>query len=200
MTRSALAVLFTLCFATANLAVAAPEPADPKKQTSFGLYVTALEAGELKLQHENEALFVDVRDPVEIMFTGFTHAVDINIPFKLVDRNQWNEKKGRYDIKTNSNFESDIDAALKARGLTKRAPIILMCRSGGTRGAPATKLLEGKGYTTVYVVTDGFEGTKIKDGDKKGWRLVNGWKNSGQSWGYKLVKEKMYLPSEPGTE
>jgi len=134
------------------------------------------------------------------MFSAFTNVVDINIPFKLVDRNQWNEKKGRYDINTNSNFESDIDAALKARGLTKRAPIILMCRSGGTRGAPATKLLEGKGYTTVYVVTDGFEGTKIKDGDKKGWRLVNGWKNSGQPWGYKLVKEKMYLPSQPGTE
>ena len=77
--------------------------------------------------------------------------------------------------------------------MTKDAPIILMCRSGGTRGAPSAQQLWGKGYTNVYVVTDGFEGDKIKDGEQKSWRVVNGWKNSGLPWSYKLNKEKMYL-------
>jgi hypothetical protein len=67
-----------------------------------------------------------------------------------------------------------------------------MCRSGGTRGAPDANLLFEKGFKKVYVVTDGFEGSSLKDGDKKGWRLKNGWKNSGLPWSYKLNKEKMY--------
>jgi len=68
-----------------------------------------------------------------------------------------------------------------------------MCRSGGTRGAPATKLLEGKGYKNVYVVTDGFEGGTVKKGEKKNWRIKNGWKNANLPWSYKLNKEKMYM-------
>jgi len=66
--------------------------------------------------------------------------------------------------------------------LDKSAPIILMCRSGGTRGAPGAKMLEGKGYENVYVVTDGFEGGKIKQGEMKIWRTKNGWKNAGLPW------------------
>ena len=68
-----------------------------------------------------------------------------------------------------------------------------MCRSGGERGAPSAKALEGKGYKQVYVVTDGFEGETIKEGPKKNWRLVNGWKNADLPWSYKLNKAKMYL-------
>ena len=43
----------------------------------------------------------------------------------------------------------------------------------------------------VYVVTDGFEGDTVKEGDKKNWRLVNGWKNSGLPWGYTLNKGEL---------
>ena len=53
-------------------------------------------------------------------------------------------------------------------------------------------MLDGKGYEKVYVVVDGFEGGTLKDGPKKGWRLKDGWKNSGLPWSYKLNKEKMY--------
>ncbi len=55
-------------------------------------------------------------------------------------------------------------------------------------------MLWGKGYTQVYVVTDGFEGGKIKSGERKNWRLKNGWKNAGLPWSYKLNMEKMYMP------
>jgi rhodanese-related sulfurtransferase len=67
-----------------------------------------------------------------------------------------------------------------------------MCRSGGTRGAPAANVLFDRGFKKVYVVTAGFEGGSLKEGDKKGWRLKNGWKNSGLPWSYKLNKDKMY--------
>ena len=172
---------------------AAEKPKDPKKQTQWGLYLNSKEAFSMKEKAGDKVLFIDVRDPIEIMFTGFTDVVDINIPFKLSNPKNWHKKKPVFEMVINQDFESLIEKALKDRGLDKSAPIIIMCRSGGTRGAPATKLLENKGYKNVYVVTDGFEGGKVKKGDKKGWRLKNGWKNSGLPWSYKLNKDKMYF-------
>lgn len=186
-------VLFVYSFVGA--AHSANAPTDPKKQTPWGLYLTSEETYEMKQRLGKQMLFVDVRDPIEIMFTGFTDVVDINIPFKLADRTEWNTKKPVFQMVENPNFEKDIEAALEARKLNKNVPVVIMCRSGGTRGAPATKRLEGKGYTNVYVVTDGFEGGTVKEGDKKNWRLKNGWKNAGLPWSYKLNKEKMYLTS-----
>jgi hypothetical protein len=69
-----------------------------------------------------------------------------------------------------------------------------MCRSGGERGAPSAKALEGKGYQSVYVVVDGFEGDTAKSGERKNWRTVNGWKNAGLPWSYALNPDKMFLP------
>jgi rhodanese-related sulfurtransferase len=175
---------------------AAPEPANPAKQTQWKLYVDATEAYEMKQKLGDKVLFVDVRDPIEIMFTGYTDAVDINIPYKLANRDEWNPKKPVFKMETNPMFEQQIAAALEERGMDKNSPIILMCRSGGTRGAPSANSLWGKGYKQVYVVTDGFEGGKIKTGAQKNWRLKNGWKNSGLPWSYKLNKEKIHLPSE----
>lgn len=178
-----------------SVAIAAEKPSNPKHQTSWNLYVDAKEAYVMKQEKADHVLFVDVRDPIEIMFTGFTDVVDINIPYMLSNPANWNKKKPAFEMAVNQNFEPLIDKALKDRGLDKSAPIILMCRSGGTRGAPSAKMLEGKGYENVYVVTDGFEGGKIKSGEKKNWRTKNGWKNADLPWSYKLNKDKMFFRS-----
>jgi len=186
---------FVLAAAVAVPAVAAPEPEDPKKQTSWGLYLTAKEAYEMKTGRGDEVLFVDVREPVEIMFTGFTDVVDVNVPFLLVNPAKWNPKKPKFAMEPNPDFASGVIGALEARGLDKTAPVILMCRSGGTRGAPSAAKLEGLGLDTVYVVVDGFEGSTSKDNPNGPWRLANGWKNSGLPWGYDLNPEKVYTRS-----
>ncbi len=176
-------------------ALAADAPKDPARQTSWGLYLDAKETYDLKTGPDGKnVLLVDVRDPVEIMFTGFTDVVDINIPFMLVNRFEWNDKRSIFNMTQNPDFESGIAKALKDRNLTKDSPVILMCRSGGERGAPSAKALEGKGYTKVYVVVDGFEGGTLKEGERKNWRLLNGWKNSGLPWSYRLNGEKIYRP------
>ncbi|MGF1447387.1 MAG: sulfurtransferase, partial [Pikeienuella sp.] len=174
---------------------AAPEPSDPKKQTSWGLYLTAREAYEMKQTQPDGVLFVDVREPVEIMFTGYTDVVDANVPFLLVNPSKWNPNKPVLAMEPNPDFAAGVLAALEAHGLDKTAPVILMCRSGGTRGAPSAKALEGLGLETVYVVVDGFEGSTSKDDPNGPWRRVNGWKNSGLPWGYKLNPEKVHLRS-----
>jgi rhodanese-related sulfurtransferase len=185
--------LVALMLVAPSLLMASEKPADPKKQTSWNLYVDSREAYAMKMAQGDKILFVDVRDPIEIMFTGFTDVVDINIPYRLSNPGKWNEKKSVYAMEINPHFEQQIAATLKARGLDKKTPILLMCRSGGTRGAPSARMLEGKGYEAVYVVTDGFEGGTLKEGEHKGWRLKNGWKNSGLPWSYKLNKDKMYF-------
>lgn len=187
-------LIAAFCFASLlGAAQAADRPTDPARQTSWDLYLSSTEAYEMKQSQGGKVLFVDVRDPIEIMFTGFTDVVDVNIPIQIADRARWNDKKPVYVMAMNPRFEADIAAALQARELSKDIPVILMCRSGGERGAPSAKMLEGKGYKQVYVVVDGFEGDTVKDGERKNWRLVNGWKNSGLPWSYKLDKAKMYF-------
>lgn len=186
-----LAVALSLVFSSA-IVHAAPEPSDPKKQTSWHLYLTAKEAADMKAERGSEILFVDVREPIEIMFTGFTDVVDVNVPFLLVNPSKWNPKKPRFAMEPNPDFAEGIDRALTERGLDKSTPIILMCRSGGTRGAPSAKALEGRGFESVYVVVDGFEGSADKKNPKGPWRVVNGWKNAGLPWSYDLNPEKLY--------
>ena len=111
-------------------ASAAPAPESPDRQTSWGLYVDSREAFELKTGTEGKkVLFVDVRDPIEIMFTGFTDTVDINIPFLISNPEKWNDKKNVYAMEPNKEFESKIAKALNDRGLSKDDKIVLMCRS-----------------------------------------------------------------------
>ncbi|WP_425404200.1 rhodanese-like domain-containing protein [Hwanghaeella sp.] len=179
--------------ATASVANAAPKPSDPNKQTVWGLYLTAKEAYEMKQAKGDAVLFVDVREPVEIMFTGFTDVVDVNVPFLMVNPTKMHPQKPVLAMEKNPDFASGVMAALQARGLDKSAPVLLMCRSGGTRGAPSAKALEGLGLTAVYVVVDGFEGSTRKDGPNGPFRTVNGWKNSGLPWSYKLNPKKVHL-------
>lgn len=182
-----------LSLAFISMAQGASEPADPERQTPWRLYVNSREAFDMKQAEGDKVLLVDVRDPIEIMFTGFAPAVDVVVPFMTANRGKWNEKKSVYQVEKNPRFEADLAKALADRGLDKEAPILLMCRSGGERGAPSAKELWNKGYTKVFVVIDGFEGEPIKDGERKNWRLVNGWKNSGLPWGYKLDPSKLPL-------
>ena len=144
-------------FAIASISplFAADAPKDPSRQTSWGLYVDSREAYQMKTGESGaEVLFVDVRDPIEIMFTGFTDVVDVNVPYMSSNRQKWNDKKNVYAMEVNPAFEAQIAKALADRKLSKDSPVVLMCRSGGERGAPSAKMLEGKGYKQVYVVTD----------------------------------------------
>lgn len=178
---------------TAAQATAAEPPSDPARQTRWGLYLTAVEAAAMKRDLGDAALLIDVRDPIEIMFTGFAPLVDVNIPFLLSDPTRWHASKPVFAMDPNPDFAAQVTAALAARGLDRSAPVILMCRSGGERGAPSAAALEGLGLEAVHVVVDGFEGTTSKADPDNPARTVNGWKNSGLPWGFALDREAMFL-------
>ncbi len=158
------------------------------------LSVTPNEVWSLVQEDPDQMLFIDIRDPVEIMFIGSTDATDINIPFKLVDRTQFNEDKAIFTMHSNPDFVSDIEKALKAKGLGKDALIVTMCRSGSERGKPSADYLLTQGFTNVKYIDHGFQGSAVKQGVMKGFRIMNGWQNSKLPWSSTIDATKINKP------
>lgn len=158
------------------------------------LSVTPQYVWDVVQEEADDMLFVDVRDPVEIMFIGATDAVDINIPFRQVDRSRFNADKGVFAMPLNPSFAQDIEQALTDKGLDKDALIVTMCRSGSARGKPSADYLLSQGFTNVKYVDHGFQGSTLKEGAKKGFRLMNGWQNSGLPWSPKANPNKINKP------
>ncbi len=172
---------------TSGSLYAADKPANPKKQTTLNLYLSAKEVPAFIEKNKDKVVFIDVRTPAEIEFVGHAEGIDKNIPIAYRDYTKYDEKKHRYGTFINQKFIDQVDALVKSKGLTKEdAKVILMCRSGD-RSAASTNLLAKQGYKNVYTVIDGFEGNK----DKNGKRTVDGWKNAGNPWTYKNKKEIM---------
>ncbi|MCW8931496.1 MAG: rhodanese-like domain-containing protein [Gammaproteobacteria bacterium] len=164
-----------------------------KKQTQLGLYLDASEAYKKVTDQSENVLFVDVRTRAEINFLGMPQSVDVNIPYMTLNEwYVWNEEKKNFKLEVNSQFVNVLNKRLAAKGLTKNDIIILLCRSG-SRSAKAADLLTKNGFKKVYSVVDGFEGDKSKSVDSKGQRVINGWKNAGLPWSYKLDKNKMFI-------
>ncbi|WP_254275459.1 rhodanese-like domain-containing protein [Halomonas sp. 3H] len=171
------------------------QEADAYRETQLGLYVTAAEAWEL-MQENERAILIDVRDPIEIKFTGFAEPTDIHVPWVLADRDNFDEEAKTWPVVRNADFEAQVKARLDALGVAEDDPIIVMCRSGATRSAPGADVITDMGYRQVYSVNDGFEGSTLKEGDSKGVRAMNGWRNSGLPWSYEIDPEVAWRPSE----
>ena len=178
----AMALCYTLISPVLN---AAKKPEKATAQTTLNLYVTAQEAWEL-LSKDPSALLIDVRDPIEIKFTGYATGTDIHVPWMVSDPQRWDEKRSSWAMKKNTNFESQVLSALNSKKASLETAIFVMCRSGSTRSAPAVNLLAEKGYTRVWTIVDGFEGGKLQSGNSKGVRAKDGWRNSGLPWSYKV--------------
>jgi rhodanese-related sulfurtransferase len=182
ITKSVLFQIVLISFFMIGVANATDTSSIPKKKrTTLGLYYTPAEAAAHMKKSGNHSLFLDVRDPIEVNFTGTPSVTDANIPFKFADTRKWHMKKKQFGMLKNINFVADVDARMKAKGLSKSDPVILMCRSG-VRSGKAANLLTKAGYTKVYNMFEGFEGDSIKKGPNKGQRTINGWKNSNLAW------------------
>ena len=184
------ATLATLILATS--AQAAPAPSDPKRHSPQGLYATAEETYEM-MKKDPKVILVDVRTPAEWQFVGYTDKAQIMIPSVFFKYDSFDKEKPRYRPVPNSNFISEFEEKAASLGADEETTYVIMCRSGATRAQPAAKMLAQYGYDNVYIMTDGFEGGKLKEGDHKGFRLKSGWKVNGYPWTYKIDKTKAYV-------
>jgi rhodanese-related sulfurtransferase len=187
--------LSLFCFATtASAAEAGSVPA--AKQTRLGKYFTSQEAAGFVAQNASKTLFLDIRTPEEVTFLGMATPVDANVPYMVEPAfEQWDKVKATFKLETNPDFIPEVRRRLSAKGLGSDDTIVLMCRSGD-RSAAASNLLAEAGFKNVYSVVDGYEGDLASDGPKAGQRAVNGWKNAGLPWSYKLDPTKMYKLTE----
>lgn len=171
-------------------AVAADVPKE--KQTKLAKYLTPKEAFEVVKAERPKTLFIDVRTRAELQFVGMTHEIDGQVAFvEMNEFGEWDAANNRFKLDANPVFSQSVDKLLAAKGLTKADRVVLMCRSGD-RSARAVNLLADAGYTNVWNQMEGFEGDLSKDGR----RDVNGWKNAGLPWTYKLDKAKVSLPAK----
>ena len=158
-------------------AYAIEESKVPKdRRSTTGMYFTSEEASAHMATNSKSTLFVDVRDPAEIFTVGMPVSANTNVPFKRINLNKWDKKKSTFKLPKNPNFAEDVDARLKAKGLSSNDTIILICGSG-KRAAKAASVLKKSGYTNVYSVMDGYKG----------------WQKSNLKWSKKLDKGKMYI-------
>lgn len=154
------------------------------------VYTRVTESGET-------LLFIDVRDPIEIMFTGFTDTVHANIPFRLVDPTRLTPDGRGFVMPINPDFLQQVRAALTARNLDTDSTIITLCRTGGARGRPSAAFLRENGFPNAFYVDNGFEGDPIPEGPRAGLRLLNGWKNAGLPWRLSFDGGKIHRPAAP---
>lgn len=170
--------------------------------TPFGLYLTPLEAWQMKQQDTEGVLFIDVRTRAEVQYVGFTEYADANIPIMFQPGSyDWIADKkdpqaGQFKKAPNTDFSKAVDRLVESRGLDKSAPVIVMC-AAGKRSTAAARALHEAGYSRVYNLYEGFEGVKASEGYFRGQRVVNGWKNAALPWGYRLPSSSMYFNFEP---
>jgi rhodanese-related sulfurtransferase len=162
------------------------------KRTKLGMYLSSPEAAKFVDQNPSKALFLDVRTTAEVAFLGMAVQADANVPYmREPDFPVWDNAKATLKLEPNPDFIPEVRRRLAAKRLGPADTIVLICRSGD-RSAAAANLLAEAGFKNVYSVVDGFEGDLAKDGPKAGQRAVNGWKNAGLPWSYKLDRTKMY--------
>ena len=200
MTRNFLTLAAMLLLLLSTTAAAIDKSLVREKwHTPFDLYLSAQEAYAMKTARPDEVLFLDVRNIPEIHYIGMADQIDANVPFYF-DSTEWKLKKdgvhGTFRKIPNPDFEAAVGNALKAKGLTKEDPIIIMCTSG-SRAPRAARALHEAGFKQVYTQVEGFEGIKAKEGEHKGKRLVAGWKFEGLPWSYDLPAAKMYFNFDP---
>ncbi len=159
-----------------------------KKQTVLGLYLTAREAYVKWHTDKTNINILDVRTPGEYIFVG--HApMAVNIPIKFLAP-KVDAVSGKPTMPLNENFVAEVRQRFQPADT-----IFVMCRSGGRSAAAVNKLAKA-GYKKVYNIVDGFEGDAldVPGSYNNGRHLVNGWKNAGLPWTYKLDPKLAYSP------
>ena len=182
----------TASAAGAATASASSQPATTQvpveKQTVLGLYVTAKEAYQRWEAAPEKVKIIDVRTPEEVMWVGHP-PMAWKIPVIAVTY-EWDAEKKQFPMQPLPDFVTRVQTVANTDDT-----LMVMCRSGG-RGAMAVNLLAQAGYKNVYNVIDGMEGDAVEDPNSvfQGQRLVNGWKNSGLPWTYKIDPARLVLP------
>ena len=113
------------------------------------------------LRDHPDAVLVDCRSEIEYLFVGHPLGVHL-VP--------WNDGP---DWEINPHFVGQVSKIASVN-----RPVVVICRSG-QRSISAGQSLEQAGFSEVYNVLDGFEGT-LDDGHHR--NTMSGWRMEGLPW------------------
>ena len=92
--------------------------------------------------------------------------IDYVVPYREAAHPlRWDSARGSIALEANPEFLAQIRAAARAHGGGLATPVVLLCATGD-RAAQAAELIRTVGFTEVYVVAGGMDGTVTAPG----WR------------------------------
>jgi rhodanese-related sulfurtransferase len=125
-------------------------------------------AHRLKQELGQGVLFIDVRSRVEVAMRGTAAGIDYVVPYREVAYPmRLDSARGSIALDPNPEFLVQIQAAARAQGGGLATPVILLCATGN-RAAQAAEQMRTVGFTEVYVVAGGMDGTATAPG----WRAA----------------------------
>lgn len=119
-------------------------------------------------QREPETSFIDIRSSMEYLFVGHPKGA---VHIAWIDEPDW---------EINPDFAKEVSRVVeqKVNGDPKKAPVVLICRSGG-RTLEAAAVLEQAGFKNVIHVVEGFEGDRDENFHRS---TMGGWRFHGLPW------------------
>lgn len=130
------------------------------------------------LRRDAAAVLVDCRSQAEWSFVGVPDLSSAGKEAVLVEWQSFApgtpETGGTPRMLSNSSFAQDLERA----GVSKDAPVVFICRSGGRSRAAAIAMTQA-GWRTCYNLAGGFEGPH-DDSQHRG--TTEGWKAAGLPW------------------
>lgn len=152
----------------ATIALHAALPSKAAAQASGPDLITPAEARAMKQQAGPAVVFLDVRSRAEAAMRGTAAGVDYVVPYReLAHPMRWDSARSALALAPNPAFASQVQAAVKAQGGTTNTPVLLLCASG-TRAGLAAAELRRAGFTRVFVVGGGLDGSA----SLPGWRAA----------------------------
>lgn len=173
----------------------------PSNITRLGLYHQPVEAYRSWLADPENVHFLDVRTFDEYIFVGHIPIAQ-NVPFvfPVYTRPEPGAVSGSTSAippgcsgEPNEEFVATV-AAYFAPG----DHIIAYCATGA-RAAMAIDALADSGFSNVYNLVTGLEGSRVDDPDSvhHGKHMRNGWKNSGLPWTYSFDPDLIETGQRP---
>jgi rhodanese-related sulfurtransferase len=131
-------------------------------------FIAPAAARELKQRGGQGVLFIDVRSRVEAAMRGTAAGIDYVVPYReAAHPMRWDSARGSIALDSNPAFLDQVQAAARTQGGGLAAPVLLLCATG-SRAAQAADEMRKVGFTQVYVVLGGLDGTA----STSGWRAA----------------------------
>ena len=131
-------------------------------------FIAPAAARELKQLKGQGVVFIDVRSRVEAAMRGTAVGIDYVVPYReAAHPMRWDSARGSIALEPNPEFLVQVQAAARAQGGGLATPVVLLCATGN-RAAQAAEQMRSIGFTEVYVVAGGMDGTTAAPG----WRAA----------------------------